>query len=107
MRYETPPMTLAKKQIREATGEKDVDQQPPRHRDVGGQDHAQQEGGIENVAMHGSDVRHSPHQIGIPQRESVPSLERRGSELAKGIASVELIAAGVDQEAATERRKPQ
>jgi hypothetical protein len=37
----------------------------------------------------------------------VPGLERHSGELAKWIASEELIAAGVDQEAATERRKPQ
>ena len=94
-----------KKQVREEAGEKDVNQERPRHGDVGRQDHAKEERRIENVAVHSGNVWHTAKEIGIPEWNPVSSLERCSGEFAKWIARKELVAARIDEKAATERGK--
>ena len=84
-----------------------MDDEAPRHRDVGGEDHPQQERRIEDVAMHGGDVWHPPEQVGIPQREPIALAQGDGRELAERVAGDVLVAVRPDKKLAGERGPPQ
>jgi len=75
-----------------------MDDEAPRHCHIGGEDHPQQERRVENVAVHGGDVRHPAEQVGIPQRESGSPAQRRRAELAKREPRDVLVAAWIDEE---------
>src|SRR3954467_11429768 len=92
------------KDVSEEAGEKDVDDESPGHRDVGRHDHPQQERRIKNVAVHGGDVRHPAEQIGIPEREMTSCAQSACAELAKGVTGDVLVAMGIDEEPASQRR---
>ena len=59
----------AKESVREKAAEENMNDEAPRHRDVRGHDHTQEESRIENVTVHGGDVRHAAQEIRIPERE--------------------------------------
>ena len=91
------PDRLAQKQIREATGEKDMQRHAPRHRSVCRHDHPQQKRRIENIAVHRGYVRQSAKQIRVPQWEPVAVTQRLRRKIAEGVAGDVLVAVLVQQ----------
>src|SRR5207253_3793521 len=96
---ETVPYA-AKKHVGEKSSQKNVDDEAPRHCDVGGHDHPQQESRVENVAVHRGDVRHAAKEVRIPEREMPGCPQCCRSELTKSVASDVLIAVRIDEEPA-------
>ena len=93
----------AQEVVREQPGQKDVHHEADRHRDVGRHDHAQQEGRVENVAVHRGDVRQATVDVRVPERERARGAQRVRGELAERVAGEVLIAVDVDQELPGER----
>ena len=81
-----------------------MDDESPRHGDVGGEDHPQQERRIENVAVHGGDVRHPAEQVRIPQREAGSLAQRGRRKLAERESGDVLVAPWIYEELSGQRR---
>ena len=88
----------AEEEVGEQSAQKEVDDEFPRHRDIGREHPPQQEGRIENVAVHRSDVRQATFDERIPLRKPVAGLQRLRGEVTKRVASEVLIAPRVDEE---------
>ena len=80
---------------------------PFRRFDVGRQHQAQQERRIEDVAVHGGDVRHSSVEVWVPLGKPAVRLHVLRGELAKCVARDVLVAVGAHEESARQRGKPQ
>ena len=87
----------------EHTGQKRVQHEAPRHGDVRRQHETEQERGVEDVPVHGRDVRHATELIRIPLRKSLAVAKGASGELAKGIPRDVLIRIGIYEKGTAKR----
>ena len=92
------------KAICEQTGQERVNDETPRHPDIGPDQHAQELGGIENVAVHRRNVREAAVQERIPVRDSLSRAEHLHGEVAEREARDELVTVRIDEKISGERR---
>src|SRR5215207_3284661 len=82
--------------VREATSEKDVEDEAPGQTGIRREDESEQRRGIEDVPMHGGDVRQSAEEVGIPLGNPLPRFQRLAGEVAHRPSSDVLVAVRVD-----------
>ena len=87
-RRREPEPDTTQEQVCQPSGEKQVDDEQPRHRHVRAHEKAEQHARrVENVAVHRADVRHPPEQIRVPLREVPRPRQHLVSEVADRVAT--------------------
>ena len=94
----------AKEYVGEEPGEKQVNDEAPRHARIRGQEEPQQRRGIEDVAVHRGHIRHAAEHERIPVRDALPRPKRPRREVAERKAGDILVAVRVHEELPGQRR---
>ena len=85
---------------REDAAEEQMEDHSPRHADVHRQEQSEQEGRVEDVAVHRGDVWHAAEEVRVPECESTGVLHHLRRERSHGKPADILVADGAHQEAA-------